>query len=122
MPTSKANKKLLKKVYEDEERYLKEMKGQKIKPCDEPLYKSVARSGLHKKKGKQSGGFAWLVNLITTLGPPLLNYAINKFTGSGIKYMRKEGGRYHDLNESEKKHLLYNMLTEYPHLIDEVFK
>lgn len=117
-----STKKLIKQVYSDEERFLNQMKGRKILPCDEePLYKLAARNP--QKRSKQDGGFVnMLVPLITALGPPLVEYAIKKFTGNGITYKKQVGNRYENLNESENKHLLYNILTEHPHLFHEIFK
>lgn len=131
--------KLMKQAYEDERRYFQQMKGMKALPCnEEPLYKVVARDGAvpnahvrrsqsvknKKKTKKQDGGFVnFLPTIIATLGPYVLDYAIKKFTGDGITYKKQIGNnKYTDPSISEKKHILYNILTDHPHLIDDVFK
>lgn len=121
MSSRKTNNKLMKSAYKDEEEFLKKMRGLKVLPCEEPLYKTVARS--RDKRKSQDGGFVqFLVPLISALGPPLVDYAIKKFTGGSIAYVKQVGNSYMPLNESEKKHILYNILTEHPHLFHEIFQ
>lgn len=121
MPAKKEDKKLLKKANYEEEKFLKQMRGKKILPCDEPLYKTVARNG--NVKHKQDGGFVnMLVPLITALGPPLVEFALKRWTGGGISYVKQVGDRYEKLSDSENKHILYNILTEHPYLFNEIFK
>ena len=123
MASNRANRKLMKSSYKDEEEFLKKMKGLKVLPCEEPLHKTVSRNPRNKVGKGQDGGFVqFLVPLISALGPTLVDYAVKKFTGNGIAYVKQVGNSYEPISLSEKKHILYNILTEYPHLFDEIFK
>lgn len=110
------------RVKSEELEYLQRTKGQKIKPCEAPLYKVVSRDGYKSKK--MEGGFVqFLPMLVSTLGPMVLDYAIKKWSGGGIVYKKQVGrNEYEDLDNTDKKYLLYKILQNHPELVNEIFK
>jgi len=117
MSKAKSDKRLIRDTVREEYEYLKNVKSTKPSSNCDGLYKLC--KNYNGDGFRQHGGLLGaLIPLLRVASPFIIDWAINKFTGSGFQYRNVHGD---PLNEEEKKLILLNILSQYPHLYPKIF-
>lgn len=124
MPRRKSDEDaLMERVRREEDDYLRSVTSTKPRSCGEDgLYKLCAKmdgSGIKRSRSQEGGFIGAILPLLRLAGPFIIDYALNKFTGSGFAYRYQNGG---ELSLSDKKHILLKIITEHPYLTERLFE